>query len=412
MTTSIGIIGLGAMGKNLALNVASKKIHDVHVYNRTFSKTQEFCKLAQNYKLEEYVKIHNDPLDVIMGSDTTIVMLPHGDAFDNLIDPLIHDIPNGYTLIDGANEHYKISQSRGYDLQKYGINYLGVGVSGGATGAREGPCMMIGGDQNSFQKYKYIFDMIANNATYCYYGDDYGIGHFIKTVHNGIEYAILQAICEIFHVFGKNTLLEAISLDSREDKLDGMIIDITKRALQEYDLDNIKDVAKMNDTGLWCVQYAHEHKICIPMINATVNARFISVYVEDKKKKSISFQIDSEDIVQIARNTLKFSYACAIYEGKLLCDHYGNIDYNDVMANWYKGAIISCDYIEPNFQRYMHDYYNSTRRFVSYALFGNLPASCIYSALSFYNSKRCGKLPVTLLMAQRNIFGEHPIEFV
>ena len=254
--------------------------------------------------------------------------------------------------------------------------------------------------------------MISNDATYGYYGKDYGIGHFVKTVHNGIEYAILQSICEIYHVFGKQTLLEAISLDYTSDKLDGMIIDFTKKALQEYDLDNIKDVAKMNDTGLWCVNYANEHKLCVPMINAAVNARLISVYAQDKKKKSISFQVDSDHIVQIARNTLKFAYACALYEGKLLCEHYGGLDYNDVMMNWSKGAIISCNYLDPEFESYKHKYASSAKRFVSYSLFGNIPTNCIYSALNFYNSTRCGTLPVTLLMAQRNIFGEHPIEFL
>lgn len=404
---SLGVIGLGTMGKNLALNVASKKTIPVHIYNRTFSKVTQTINEADQQNCLEYMKGCHDPIDVIMSSDTTMIMLPHGKPFDDFVKSIKNDIPSGYTLIDGANEHYTVSQTRGKSLDHEGINYLGVGVSGGAEGARNGPCMMIGGSYDAYLEYEYIFNLIANGSNYGYYGKDYGIGHFVKTVHNGIEYAMLQCICEVYHIFGKDTLNSAL-YHLKHEGYESTICDITKLALN-YDLENIKDVAKMNSTGMWCIKYANEKGISIPMINAAVDSRIISsLYRDNNHKSHVSCTSTNVDY---AVHSIKFGMACALYEGELLVKSYGNLDYNMVMSNWKKGAILSSNNLH---YTYKFDIQNSKKKagiFVNICVNNEIPCPAISSALNYHNSIECCNLPVNLLMAQRNVFGEHPIEY-
>ena len=403
---SLGIIGLGTMGKSLAMNVASKKSIPVHVYNRDYKVTKRVIKEAQNEGFGEYIKGYEHVLDAVLNSDTTMLMLPHGDVFDNVVDSFLADVPNGYTFIDGANEHYKVSQKRGKRLDDLGYNYLGVGVSGGQEGARKGPCMMIGGSYESYENYDYIFSLIAGNANYGYYGHDYGVGHFVKTVHNGVEYAIMQAICEIYHAFGEDVLKEALNITN----VSGNLIDITHKALT-YDLNNISDVAKMNDTGMWCVQYAHEHKICIPMITAAVNARLMSNFDRAHKEKQRFTKVPA-NAVTIAAQSIAFAFGFAIYEGHQLVKSYTNLDYNHVMENWKKGAIISCNVLGNEYLDNVVENADYVRYLVSYCTINSVPIHSLNAALNFYNSLTSHKLSTSLLMAQRNVFGNHPIESI
>lgn len=407
---SIGVIGLGTMGGNLALNIASQKLCKVNVYNRTQNKTKEIYKLAIRENCANYMQGYSTFFELIEASDSAILMLPHGDAFDQMMRPIVAHIPPGYTLIDGANEHYKTSLERGEFFSNHGINYLGVGISGGSRGARNGPSMMIGGSQTAYLQHKHLFDLIANGSSYEYYGNDYGAGHFVKTVHNGIEYAIMQSISEVYHLFGKEVLYQALNV---AESIDGFLIQLTKKVLYEYDLDKINDVAQMNDTGLWCVNYANEHKIPIPMISSAVNARFISKYSSDKKESNKRKNVFDEKSINviIASGVLKFAFACALYEGKILVDSY-NLDYEQVLRNWSKGAIISSNMLEKDYMKYMRKYSKSAKQFMSIAVLSNVPAHATYSALNLYNSMRCGKLPADLLMAQRNCFGNHPLEYI
>lgn len=403
---NVCVVGLGTMGSNIALNLSHKN-HNVHVFNRSHHKTFELCRLSKG---SQNIHYHIDPNDMVraMGSEPKAIlcMLPHGGIIDKFIDSIKDDISPNDVIIDGANEHYQTSIKRGYRLSNSNIRYIGAGVSGGAYGALHGPCIMCGGSSDAFSDVQPILDSLSGDSPCTHFGPDHGSGHFVKMVHNGIEYAMLQAVSEIYDYFGKDLFLNCLESLSPHHPIYGYISEITTSILKNVNLDQIKDVAGMNSTGSWCVQYAAANQIAIPAISNSVDARILS----NKKlfsNHSPSHKAYKEDI--LITETLSFAFACALYEGQLLCDHYG-IDYQLALHTWTKGTIIRCGMLTDDYMAIITNNIKYARTFVSRSIHHEKPCPVLCSLVQWYDTHNASKLPMNLVMAQRFEFGHHPFQ--
>lgn len=404
---NIGVIGLGTMGSNIALNLARKN-HNVHVYNRSHQKTFDLCRVSKGV---ENIHYHIDPIDMVreMGSDRKVMicMLPHGSAFDKFIETVRYGIYPGDVVIDGANEHFETSSKRGKRMSSRNIRYIGAGVSGGALGALNGPCMMCGGSSDAYSDVQPIIDSLCGDSSCTYFGEDYAVGHFVKMVHNGIEYAMLQAMSELYDYYGKELFLNCLKSLSPDHPIAGYISEITVSILETMDIDTIRDVAGMNSTGSWCVQYASKNNIAIPAISTSVDARILS------NKRLFSKHVPmhtptKEDIV--ITDALAFAFACALYEGQLLCEHYG-VDYDLALQTWTKGTIIRCGMLTEDYMSIIRNTIKIARTFVSRSIEQSKPCPVMSSLIQWYDTNNAINLPMNLVMAQRHEFGQHPIQF-
>ncbi|MBO8176706.1 NADP-dependent phosphogluconate dehydrogenase [Aeribacillus pallidus] len=452
----IGVIGLAVMGKNLALNIESRG-YSVAVYNRSLEKTDEFLKEAAGknvvgtYSIEEFVNSLEKPRKILL-------MVKAGAATDATIEQLKPYLEKGDILIDGGNTYFKDTQRRNKELAELGIHFIGTGVSGGEEGALKGPSIMPGGQKEAHELVRPIFEAIAakvdGEPCTTYIGPD-GAGHYVKMVHNGIEYGDMQLIAESYfllkHVLGLSAQeLHQVFAEWNKGELDSYLIEITADIFTKIDeetgkplVDVILDKAGQKGTGKWTSQSALDLGVPLPIITESVFARFISALKDErvhaskllKGPETKPFTGDREAFIESVRKALYMSKICSYAQGfaqmKAASDEYGwDLKYGDIAMIFRGGCIIRAQFLQkikdaydrdpqlpnllldPYFKEIVESYQSALREIISVAVQFGIPVPCFSAALSYYDSYRMETLPANLIQAQRDYFGAHTYERV
>ncbi|WP_370224765.1 NADP-dependent phosphogluconate dehydrogenase [Cytobacillus sp.] len=452
MTKSqFGVIGLAVMGKNLAMNIESRG-YSVSVFNRSREKTDEMLREVEGrnfkgtYTLEEFVDSLEKPRKIML-------MVKAGGPTDATIEQLKPLLDKGDILIDGGNTFFVDTQRRNKELSELGIHFIGTGVSGGEEGALKGPSIMPGGQKEAYELVAPIFQDIAakvsGEACTTYIGPD-GAGHYVKMVHNGIEYGDMQLISESYFLL-KNVLgltaeeLHEVFADWNKGELDSYLIEITADIFTKKDdetgkplVDVILDTAGQKGTGKWTSQSALDLGVPLPIITESVFARFISAMKEERVNASkvlrgpaaSEFAGDKKAFIESVRKALYMSKICSYAQGfaqmRAASEEYGwDLKYGDIAMIFRGGCIIRAQFLQkikeaydrepglknllldPYFKEIVESYQDATREIISTAVKNGIPVPCFSAALSYYDSYRTETLPANLLQAQRDYFGAH-----
>lgn len=452
----IGVIGLAVMGKNLALNIESRGF-TVSVYNRSPEKTKELLaehpdkKLVGTYSMEEFVQSLEVPRKIL-------IMVKAGEPTDAMINQLVPLLDKGDILIDGGNAYFPDTQRRNKELEEHGIRFIGAGVSGGEEGALKGPAIMPGGQEDAYRLVEPILTAISakvNGDPCCTYIGPDGAGHYVKMVHNGIEYGDMQLICEAYHllkdVLGLNTdEFHEIFSEWNKGELDSYLIEITADIFGKRDpdtglpmVDVILDSAGQKGTGKWTSQSALDLGVPLSIITESVFARFISAMKEErvaaskvlKGPGSQPFDGDKKAFIEDVRKALYASKICSYAQGfaqmRAASDEYGwNLKYGNIAMIFRGGCIIRAAFLQnikdaydrnpelnnllldSYFKEIVESYQDSWRKVVAAAVSRGIPVPSFASALSYYDSYRTERLPANLLQAQRDYFGAHTFQRV
>lgn len=451
----IGLIGLAVMGQNLVLNMNDNG-YVVAVYNRTPEKVTEFLKgpahateIVGTYSIEEFVKTLKRPRRVML-------MVKAGDVVDKFIEQVLPFLEKGDIIIDGGNSHYLDSNRRLQTLNQKGILFIGAGISGGEEGARHGPSIMPGGNKEAWEFVAPIFQSISakvDNKPCCQWVGDGGSGHFVKMVHNGIEYGDMQLICEAYHLLQdalhlKPDEISQIFENWDQKELHSYLIEITKDILKFKDeddsplVDKILDVAGQKGTGKWTGVNALELGIPLTLIVESVFARFLSSMKEERikaaqilKGPSVSFNGDKQEFIEQVFWALYASKIMSYAQGFMLfhqaADEYKwKLDYASIAFMWRGGCIIRSSFLSkiteayeknPDLSNLLFDSFfkeaidkaqASWRQVIMKGVLLGIPMPCFSAALSFYDGLRTERLPQNLLQAQRDYFGAHTYERV
>ncbi|NGX43377.1 MAG: 6-phosphogluconate dehydrogenase, decarboxylating [Chlamydiae bacterium] len=452
----IGLIGLAVMGQNLVLNMNDHG-YTVAVFNRTVLKVDDFLegpakgtKVMGAHSLQEFVSKLKRPRKVML-------MVKAGKPVDQFIEMLLPHLEEGDLIIDGGNSHFDDSTRRTRFLKEKGIIFIGTGISGGEEGARHGPSIMPGGNPEGWPLIKEIFQSIAakvdTGEPCCDWVGEEGAGHFVKMVHNGIEYGDMQLICEAYHLMKTALGLEAEQLHEvfkkwNEGELDSYLIEITSHIFANKDSDGaplvekILDVAGQKGTGKWTGINALELGIPVTLIAEAVFARFLSAMKEERVEaskllKGPEGKIDgnSEDFIDHIRGALYASKIISYTQGFMLmrqaAEEFGwNLNYGGVALMWREGCIIRSRFLGKIKEAYdknsdlknllLDEYFSGEvdrnqsgwRKVVAKAAEVGIPTPCFSTALAFYDGYRTARLPANLLQAQRDYFGAHTYERV
>lgn len=455
-TADIGLIGLAVMGQNLVLNMNDHGF-TVAVYNRTTSKVDAFLaneakgsNVVGTYSIEELVNSLKRPRKVMM-------MVKAGRAVDAIIEQLLPHLEEGDIIIDGGNSLYTDSIRRTKYLGEKGLLFAGTGISGGEEGARNGPSIMPGGAPAAWPHIKPIFQSIAAkvaDGTACcdWVGED-GAGHFVKMVHNGIEYGDMQLICEAYHLMNSalgmsNDEMSAVFGKWNKGKLDSYLIEITTDILAYKNEDGVSvvdlilDTAGQKGTGKWTAINALQQGIPLTLIGEAVFARFLSALKEERVEASTvlsgpdsSFEGDKAAFIDDIRDALYGSKMVSYTQGYMLMraaakEHNWNLNYGGVALMWREGCIIRSAFLgkikeafekKPDLTNLLLDSYfkeqvessqAAWRRVVAKGVELGIPLPTMSSALAFYDGYRHARLPANLLQGQRDYFGAHTYERV
>ncbi|URJ27080.1 NADP-dependent phosphogluconate dehydrogenase [Candidatus Blochmanniella camponoti] len=446
----IGIIGMGVMGRNLALNIESKG-YCVAIYNRSKDKTDAVVttnpkkNIIPCYSIEEFVLSLNKPRFIFL-------MITSGTHIDNVIKILSPYMNPGDILIDGGNSFYKDTMRRNLELSKQGINFIGTGISGGEEGALKGPSIMPGGQIDAYKMVESVFKKIAarvNDETCVAYIGPNGSGHYVKMIHNGIEYGDMQIIAEIYF-FIKNIFhltheeLGEIFNKWNQGELNSYLIEITSRIFvrkdvnHDYILDSILDVAGNKGTGAWASQDAIDLGTPLGMITESVFARYMSVLKKQRLKASKILLgpnrkncFESKCLyLEKARKALYLSkiilYAQGFYQLKIASDKYHwDLNYKQIAQIFRAGCIIRSKFLQKIIDIYSqtpdatnlllspycvniaNDYHQMLREVVVCGIKHGIPMPTLSAAIAYYDSYRSNVLPANLIQAQRDCFGAH-----
>ncbi|BAL61886.1 NADP-dependent phosphogluconate dehydrogenase [Melissococcus plutonius] len=453
-----GVIGMAVMGKNLALNIESRG-YSVALYNRTGAKTTRVVEehpgknFKATYTIQEFTETIERPRRILL-------MVQAGKATDETIQALLPYLDKGDILIDGGNTFFKDTMRRNEELANSGINFIGTGISGGEKGALRGPSIMPGGQKDAYELVAPILEKIAAKAEdgqpcVTYIGPN-GAGHYVKMVHNGIEYGDMQLIAEAYdlmkHLLGL-TVDEMAEIFSKwnEGELNSYLIEITADILTRKDdlgsgapiVDEILDAAGNKGTGKWTSQSALDLGVPLSLITESVFARFISAYKEERVKASklllntsqFTYQGNKEELIEKIRQALYFckimSYAQGFSQLKAASDEYNwQLPFGDIAKIWRAGCIIRAQFLQKITEAYdknpkidnllLDDYFLSItqkyqaalRDVVSIAVQAGIPTPTFSSAIAYYDSYRSERLPANLIQAQRDYFGAHTYERV
>jgi 6-phosphogluconate dehydrogenase len=446
-----GLIGLAVMGQNLVLNIESRGF-PVAVYNRTAERTKEFIEgdakgkqIKACYTLEELVASLSKPRKVML-------MVQAGAPVDAVIEQLKPLLDAGDLIIDGGNSFYKDTERRAIALAKENLNYIGTGVSGGEEGALKGPAIMPGGQKEAYAFVEDIFRAIAakvdGEPCVTYIGPR-GAGHYVKMVHNGIEYGDMQLIAEAYDIMHRALNLSAKDLHTifaewNEGELQSYLIEITRDIFAKYDpetgkplVDVILDEAQQKGTGKWTSQDALDLGAPIPTINAAVESRIISAYKQERVAASkvlsgptTTFQGDHQQLIQDVRNALYASKICSYAQGMALLraaskEYDYQLNMGAIAKIWRGGCIIRARFLNdisaafernPNLTNLLLDPYfkeailsrqASLRRVVQTAVSLGIPSLAMSASLAYFDAYRTDRLPANLTQAQRDYFGAH-----
>ncbi|MBC8333025.1 MAG: decarboxylating NADP(+)-dependent phosphogluconate dehydrogenase [Anaerolineae bacterium] len=452
----IGLIGLAVMGQNLVLNMNDHG-YTVAVYNRTTSKVSDFMaseaagtKIIGTYSIEEFVATLKRPRKMM-------IMVKAGWPVDATIEQLLPHLDEGDIIIDGGNSHYPDSIRRTKELGERGILFIGTGVSGGEEGARFGPSIMPGGAPEAWPHVKEIFQSISakvEDGTPCcdWVGSD-GAGHFVKMVHNGIEYGDMQLISEAYHLMKSGLGLSAAEMqvafsEWNEGVLDSYLIEITADILGYMDeageplVEKILDAAGQKGTGRWTAVNALELGIPLTLIGEAVLARALSALKEERVAASkvltgpeARFKGDKIAFVEDIRQALYAAKIISYTQGYMLmsaaaAEYHWDLNYGGIALMWRGGCIIRSAFLgkiktaydqspelsnlllAPYFKAEVENAQAGWRRVVAKAVEHGIPVPAMSSALAFYDGYRTERLPANLLQAQRDYFGAHTYERV
>ncbi|MGH9632896.1 MAG: decarboxylating NADP(+)-dependent phosphogluconate dehydrogenase [Bryobacteraceae bacterium] len=450
----IGLIGLAVMGQNLDLNMNDHG-YRVAVFNRTVSKVDDFIQneaagtqVVGAHSIEELVQALKRPRRVML-------MVKAGETVDKMIETLLPLLEKGDILIDGGNSHYPDTNRRTKALKEKGILFIGTGVSGGEEGARFGPSIMPGGNPDAWPHVKEIFQSIAakvDDGTPCcdWVGED-GAGHYVKMVHNGIEYGDMQLICEAYHLLREGLNLNAGELhkvfaDWNKGELDSFLIDITSQIFTKKDddgsplIDKILDTAGQKGTGKWTGISALELGTPVTLIGEAVFARCLSALKDERTAASRILTgpqrpaaQDREAFIEDVRRALYCSKMISYAQGYMLLREAGkeqgwHLNFGGIALMWRGGCIIRSRFLakineaynknpeltnlllDNFFSQVLNDYQPSWRRAIMQAIEYGVPTPAFSTALSFYDGYRTARLPANLLQAQRDFFGAHTYE--
>jgi 6-phosphogluconate dehydrogenase len=449
----IGLIGLAVMGSNLALNIESKG-YSVAVYNRSADKVDAFKASLQDeritctYTVEEFVEQLAVPRKIIL-------MVKAGKPVDDTIAALRPFLAPGDILIDGGNSYFKDTIRRSIALEAEGFHFIGSGVSGGEEGARFGPALMPGGPRAAYEQIEPIFNAIAakvdGEPCSTHIGSD-GAGHYVKMIHNGIEYGDMQLISEAYFLL--KTLLGLTALELHQvfsnwnrGELDSYLIEITSDIFTVLDpetgkpvVDLIKDAAGQKGTGKWTSQDALDLGTAAPTIAEAVFARFMSALKDERVAASnqiagpeIRFQGDRDAFVEKVRKALYASKICSYAQGfaqmQAASDEYGwQLNLGNIAMIFRGGCIIRAQFLHqikaafaaspdlknlmlaPYFKSTLEQYQTAWREVVTTAVQNGVAVPAFSSALAYFDSYRTATLPANLLQAQRDYFGAHTYE--
>ncbi|WP_062356059.1 NADP-dependent phosphogluconate dehydrogenase [Bacillus kwashiorkori] len=456
MTQQIGVVGLAVMGKNLAFNIESRG-YSVSVYNRSREKTDDLMKEADGknivptYTIEEFIHSLEKPRKILL-------MVKAGSATDATIDQLKPFLEAGDILIDGGNTFFQDTIRRNKELSELGIHFIGTGVSGGEEGALHGPSIMPGGQKEAYELVAPILKDISakvNDEPCCTYIGPNGAGHYVKMVHNGIEYGDMQLIAESYFLL-KNILglsaqeLHEVFSEWNKGELDSYLIEITADIFTKVDeetgkpiVDCILDKAGQKGTGKWTSQSALDLGVPLPLITESVFARFISAMKEERVKASkvltgpsnITFNGDKQEFIEKIRQALYLSKICSYAQGfaqlRAASEEYQwDLNYGEISMIWRGGCIIRAQFLQKIKDAYDRDrnlanllldtyfkeiadrYQTALREVIATAVLNGIPVPSFSAALSYYDSYRTETLPANLIQAQRDYFGAHTYERV
>ena len=450
----IGVIGLAVMGKNLALNIESRG-YSVSVYNRSREKTDEMVaeaagkKIHGTFSIEEFVDSLKKPRKII-------IMVKAGKPVDDTIEQLKEYVSKGDIIIDAGNSFYEDTIRRSRQLEAEGYRFIGTGVSGGEEGALLRPAIMPGGEKEVYEMVEPILTAISakvNGDPCCTYIGKDGAGHYVKMVHNGIEYGDMQLICEAYSLL-KNVLgmsaaeLHEVFAQWNKGELDSYLIEITSDIFTKTDpetgvsmVDVILDKAGQKGTGKWTGKSSLDLGVATPVITEAVYARCLSAIKDERVRAAkilkgpsdTSFTGNREEFIESVRRALYASKICSYAQGFALMSaaaaEFGwELDYGRIAMIFRGGCIIRAQFLhkikeaydrdpmlpnlllDPYFVEIIDKYQKDWRKVVSVAVTMGIPVQTISVALSYFDSYRSESLPANLLQAQRDYFGAHLYE--
>jgi 6-phosphogluconate dehydrogenase len=455
-TSDIGIVGLGVMGANLALNLSDKGFR-LSVYNRTAAVTAEFIAAHGQGRAISAADSPRQLVDQLAHPRVILMMVTAGRAVDAVIAQLLPVLEPGDILIDGGNSRYQDSDRRWGELGASGIHFVGMGVSGGEEGARHGPSLMPGGAVAAWPIIRAMFQSIAaqvDGVPCCQWLGDGGAGHYVKMVHNGIEYGDMQLIAEVCHLMQhalgmRHEEMADTFAEWNAGRLESYLIDITSRILRQRDrdgsplVDKILDRAGQKGTGVWTAQDALDRAVPLTLISEAVHARMLSALKSERL--AAAALLGSAPIVAppSARSACLDALRDALYAAKLVSyaqgfmlmraaalAQGGTLPFGDIALLWRAGCIIRSRFlgdIKASFARdpvppsLLHDPFfvaelkaaeAGWRRAVTLAVTSGVAAPALSSALAFYDGYRCANGSANILQAQRDFFGAHSYQRV
>lgn len=460
--SDIGLIGLAVMGENLALNLEDKG-YTVSVYNRVHPDRESVVtrfvegrgkgkRFLGTYTIQEFVESIRLPRKIML-------MVKAGNPVDELIERLLPWLSPGDVIIDGGNSDFHDTERRVKMLEEKGLYFIGAGISGGEEGALNGPSIMPGGSETAWPLVKDILQAIAakleDGSPCCEWMGPGGAGHYVKMVHNGIEYGDMELIAEAYSILKKRTGLDNDGLGDifelwNRGELNSFLIEITSRILRykeengDYLLDHILDVAGQKGTGKWSVMAALDEGDPLTLVSEAVFARFMSTLIGERERASVQYPSgrvgDMEACSKLNTSGIE-AVRDALYAAKLISyaqgfslmrrasEHYGwNLDYGTIAKIWRKGCIIRSVFLERITQAYaknralenllfdaffhemMEGALPALRGVVVDCVFNGIAAPCFFSALSYFDGLRNFISPANLIQAQRDYFGAHTYE--
>jgi 6-phosphogluconate dehydrogenase len=462
-----GLIGLDVMGSNLALNIESRG-YTMGVYNRTWEKTQKFMdgpakgrKFVAGKTLEEFVNLLETPRRIML-------MVKAGKPVDDVIDQLIPLLAKGDLIIDGGNSFFTDTIRRNKALGEKGLLFIGTGVSGGEEGALKGPSIMPGGQLEAYKLIEPVFTKIAahvdaasgqpiegkNGVPCCTYMGADGAGHYVKMVHNGIEYGDMQLIAEAYYILSTALGLDAKALHEvfaqwNSGELNSFLVDITATIFKRMDdetgrplVEMILDKAGQKGTGKWTSQSALDLGVCAPTIVEAVFARCMSAIKDERVAASKlltgpagKYSDDRAAFITAIHDALYASKICSYAQGFQLLraasdEHKWDLKYGEIAMIWRGGCIIRAHFLnrikeafdrnpklanlllDPYFKGIIDRSQANWRKVVATAAELGIPVPAFSSALAYYDSYRRERLPANLIQAQRDFFGAHTYERV
>ncbi|WP_435190269.1 decarboxylating NADP(+)-dependent phosphogluconate dehydrogenase [Pseudothioglobus sp. nBUS_23] len=456
INADIGLIGLGVMGSSLALNMESNG-YTVAVHNRTSPQINNIVNNRAKYNKIIGFESLDDFVNSIKTPRKIMLMVVAGSVVDDYIQKLIPLLNQGDIIIDGGNSHYPDTSRRTEELESKGIQFVGAGVSGGEEGALKGPSIMPGGSASAWPEVKEIFQNISakvgDNEPCCDWIGEGGSGHFVKMVHNGIEYGDMQLICEAYEIMKDvlgmtNDEMHEVFKEWNKGELNSYLIEITADILKfkekdgSYLIDNILDTAGEKGTGKWTAAVALELGAPLTLIGEAVFARYLSSRKDERVEASamfdgppIKFDGDREQTLKDIHDALYASKMVSYAQGYTLLSRAAkefdwNLNYGAIALMWRGGCIIRSVFLskikdaydrnpdiknlllDPFFKDKINKSQEGWRRVVSIAISNGISIPAMTSSLSYFDGYRNARLPANLLQAQRDYFGAHTYERV